>query len=280
MTSHISHRLQRAFTLVELLVVIGIIAVLISILLPALSRAREAAKALQCSSNMRQIGQAILLFANEHKGRGPSGGQLKATSNPAWTSSFSWIEQLNNEAFMARNYIPRMVITSSSKLYCPSFMLNDSGSALFQSNRTYVANPNLVKGPPAAGKAASPTDGVSIDPASVDWTLYIQGSLAGAYIKAYNLGPQLSRFKNQAEKYMIIESEDGRDALNVAWNNTPVQWCTQYPWCAGNTVNTDGSRRAFAFRHNKLCNILFFDGHVASVGFDPGMAHNKYLTAD
>jgi prepilin-type N-terminal cleavage/methylation domain-containing protein len=72
---------RKAFTLVELLVVIGIIALLISILLPALNRAREQAKQAQCLSNLRQIGQGLQLFAGEHKNHYPLAGLIFGPSD-------------------------------------------------------------------------------------------------------------------------------------------------------------------------------------------------------
>jgi prepilin-type processing-associated H-X9-DG protein/prepilin-type N-terminal cleavage/methylation domain-containing protein len=67
-------RTRTAFTLVELLVVIGIIAVLIALLLPSLSRAREHARRTVCLSNLRQLAQAMMMYNNENKGHFPAQG--------------------------------------------------------------------------------------------------------------------------------------------------------------------------------------------------------------
>src|SRR5688500_593553 len=72
LTAH-ARRRRSAFTLVELLVVIGIIAILVGILLPTLSRARESANKTACLSNMRELGNAFRLYAAGNKDAIPIG---------------------------------------------------------------------------------------------------------------------------------------------------------------------------------------------------------------
>lgn len=74
----------RGFTLVELLVVVAIISLLIALLLPAVQQARQAALTMTCQSNLRQAGNAILMYVNEHRGIMPHRYDNGATPSTRW----------------------------------------------------------------------------------------------------------------------------------------------------------------------------------------------------
>jgi prepilin-type N-terminal cleavage/methylation domain-containing protein/prepilin-type processing-associated H-X9-DG protein len=98
---------RRAFTLVELLVVIGIIAVLMGLLLPSLSRARESAKRLKCLSNLRSLAQATIMYADSSKGWLPNMNPTNTVNDDAATK----------EVLVALN---REFIKAPAVFHCPS----------------------------------------------------------------------------------------------------------------------------------------------------------------
>jgi prepilin-type N-terminal cleavage/methylation domain-containing protein/prepilin-type processing-associated H-X9-DG protein len=120
-------RVRPAFTLVELLVVIGIIAVLIAILMPALQRARTQAQQTQCLSNMRQIGTTLTMFANEHKGY-----LVKAwfNSGPREPGDNSWnYRDTPAERTWEWSYILSTYVNKSQDVFrCPSDPAGDAGT--------------------------------------------------------------------------------------------------------------------------------------------------------
>lgn len=102
----------RAFTLIELLVVVAVIALLVALLLPALSGAREAARASVCFSNLRQAFTACAIYADEHGSRGPAIGQPYAEL-PNWA--------LVVQAYAGRDgTTPGDLYSTRSVLVCPT----------------------------------------------------------------------------------------------------------------------------------------------------------------
>ncbi|MFC1783206.1 type II secretion system protein, partial [Planctomycetota bacterium] len=102
---------KRGFTLVELLVVIAIIALLVSILMPALGRARELAKRVQCSSNLGALGRAFVMYQGEYRDRMPKrwvvDNPLRTFGGSIPAGDFSIPNQYNlNRYFMNKRYLP------------------------------------------------------------------------------------------------------------------------------------------------------------------------------
>lgn len=132
--------LRDAFTLVELLVVIGIIALLISVLMPALSRARESAVTVSCTNQLRQLATAFIMYTSENKGYFPP-GNMKSAQNNSISSYYTNPLAIQKYLNMKRDATTIDIIRSEI-YYCPKYPRNEPFTAplTYGQSRAYGYN--------------------------------------------------------------------------------------------------------------------------------------------
>ncbi|MBR7120228.1 MAG: prepilin-type N-terminal cleavage/methylation domain-containing protein [Lentisphaeria bacterium] len=237
-----------SFTLIELLVVIAIIAILASILMPALSSARERAKAASCVSNLKEVGQAHARYADDN-----SGIILYQGLNSSGSNSATWVSYYcGTYPQRCRDYFPKMLVKVSGStrrtakvLLCPAAPhmapKDDEGKV-----------PQRVYGTPAYEYYLSTTYSDN-EAHKVGAFVVKRGSGSKSYI-----GWDTRRMKRASSVVLNADSAIPKEKSTTSYG---------YPhWQIANseTAWTSGVAGLVSARHNNRANLVYADGHVAT----------------
>jgi prepilin-type processing-associated H-X9-DG protein/prepilin-type N-terminal cleavage/methylation domain-containing protein len=226
----------RAFTLVELLVVIGIIALLIAILMPALAAAKNQANRLKCVSNLRTLTQVSLLYANDNRGWLPhsyyySNGPTNGANDGG---SLSWVD---------------LIARSLQQTLPPAPVRNFYNAAYDHTAAPYYLKIQWFKCP------SYPNEKQPVQYVINGWGATIAGGYQLALVRA-------TRVHHSSEVIYFLDANKNRP-LNE-FNVHDVWEPSHLPMARG---SGPGVRVLDDQRHRGLVNIAFLDGHVSSKPF-------------
>jgi prepilin-type processing-associated H-X9-DG protein/prepilin-type N-terminal cleavage/methylation domain-containing protein len=288
-------KIARAFTLVELLVVIGIIALLIGILLPTLNRARQAANSTACLATLRQIGQACHMYAAANKGSLPY-GFWDGGDPPDPNKRTEWSLLLLN--FLANKH-GATYVDAAGRIGGVREIFKDKDTVSGTGITHYSAHPRLMPDLDDVDVAIAISGGgtVELKPyklAKIKRSAEVVVIMDGAQIRMLPGSPDPNLWGAFATAYKLDNSAryqgpaaSGRSYLLFDWPGaTNDQSIDPGPNTDANTVaggltGPDGNIR---WRHinNKSANFLFADGHAearalrkASVGAVAGTCDLK-----